>query len=297
MILDLVIDIIREEFAKNPPIIHNSTLNSNDIQYMKQELTSASNIDIIGLRRQAWNIYKDNTDSYISRETTYAKIICIPFLGISELDDIPWELWMRIIRSFEGGIDSRRLSDKKVRIIFCTHPSLRVFPTRGVNICPADINGGYTYPCNRSDNTIIIYRAEDATRVLIHELLHLYCTDNHKLGIDRVEAETEAWSELLYCGFLGGGNRITLNKLIADQCIWMINQNEHLYCGGYVKRGTIQFPWRYTIGKQDVWRRWGLIDTGSIQLVHCINSSLRLTKPPSMQLKRQFGVSRTSTIL
>ena len=39
-----------------------------------------------------------------------------------------------------------------------------------------------------------IYKAEDATRVLIHELMHSSCADNHENGIDIVEAETEAKS-------------------------------------------------------------------------------------------------------
>ena len=59
---------------------------------------------------------------------------------------------------------------------------------------------------------------------------------------------------------------------------------------------SMEFPWRYTIGKELVWRRWDVLREnakGDIKL----NNSLRLTVPPSNKLKEEFKVELNSTIL
>jgi hypothetical protein len=62
----------------------------------------------------------------------------------------------------------------------------------------------------------------------------------------------------------------------------------------------MQFPWRYTVGKEEVWRRWKIVTdtpaaTAKLVKAHC--QSLRLTFPPTSALKKQFGVSSASTML
>ena len=164
-------------------------------------------------------------------------------------------------------------------------------------IGPPQINGGYTYPCNVQ--TIVLYRAEDATRVLIHELQHASCLDHHEEGVDLVEAETEAWAELLYAGFLSHGNRTLFHERVEQQAEWMQVQNEE------VRRRigqTMRFPWRYTVGKENVWRRWGLVRNKQMPSQQHdkqmpSQQSLRLGVPPSLSQKRFFGVPLDSTIL
>ena len=56
----------------------------------------------------------------------------------------------------------------------------------------------------------------------------------------------------------------------------------------------MEFPWRYTIGKEDVWRRWNILQDYKSNLV--VNS-LRLTYPPNNTLKKRFHVSNDSTML
>jgi hypothetical protein len=53
------------------------------------------------------------------------------------------------------------------------------------------------------------------------------------------------------------------------------------------------FPWRYTIGKEEVWQRWNILQP----LRKLIYPTLRLTYPPSSDLKTFFKVSKRSTIL
>ena len=160
----------------------------------------------------------------------------------------------------------------------------------------------------------MIYRAEDATRVLIHELQHASCLDStpeqraikghssHEHD-DALEAETEAWAELLYAAVLSQGKRAMFLQLVQDQAAWFIEQNEQVK--QHMKSPT-QFPYRYTIAKEAVWRRWGLVQAGTASLrlqagTATMSSqamqSLRLTPPPSAALKRIFGVSPDSTIL
>ena len=136
-----------------------------------------------------------------------------------------------------------------------------------------------------------MYRAEDATRVLIHELMHSCCLDDMSLGIDRVEAETEAWAELMYVGLLSRGNTKLFYELLQKQSNWIASQNEVLR--RRMKHPT-EFPYRYTVAKEKVWLRWGIFRPSKrIQ----INDSLRLTCPPSAAIKSSFGVSFKSTIL
>ena len=56
----------------------------------------------------------------------------------------------------------------------------------------------------------------------------------------------------------------------------------------------MEFPWRYTVGKEDVWRRWNILQDSNSNMV--VNS-LRLTYPPDNSLKKRFHVSMDSIIL
>jgi len=202
--------------------------------------------------------------------------------------DIPWPLWGKILALF------KRPGNKPYTVYFCAHPALRQFPAHSHPTQPLHINGGYTYPC--SHEAIVIYRAEDATRVLIHELFHAACCDNPRQSLEQREAETEAWAELFWCGFMnvGLGDLKGLKSLVKRQAAWMVSQNERLRRDSHVAPGPQGFPWRYTAGKEAVWRRWGLLQ-GAVQ-GHPVDS-LRLTFPPTAAMKRFYGVRASSTIL
>jgi hypothetical protein len=166
---------------------------------------------------------------------------------------------------------------KSAKIFLLAHSAKRLFPQGPIT--PQNINGGYTYPCNKE--TIMIYRAEDATRVLIHELMHAYCLDHMDLGIDQVEAETEAWAELIYIAILSKGDPQKFKRYHQQQSDWMQRQNQRVKT--YIK-DTRAFPWRYTVGKEEVWRRWGiLLPLEGTQRI----DSLRLTYPI---VKSSYGI-------
>ena len=205
----------------------------------------------------------------------------------AEAQDIPWDLWGCVLALFN--------KKRAYTVYFCAHPASRQFPEPSRITQPLHINGGYTYPC--SHEAIVIYRAEDATRVLLHELFHAACSDNPNQGLEQREAETEAWAELFWCGFMActslGGLK-SLKSLVRKQAAWMVSQNGRLARGRHVAPGPQGFPWRYTAGKEAVWRRWGLLQ--GVVKGHPVDS-LRLTFPPTMAMKKFYGVRLSSTIL
>jgi hypothetical protein len=59
----------------------------------------------------------------------------------------------------------------------------------------------------------------------------------------------------------------------------------------------MEFPWRYTIGKEDIWREWSILSSIDLAPVIKVGNSLRLTYPPNNTLKQRFKVIKESTIL
>ena len=281
MLIDELLDIVKKEFSKPDIVWKNSEVNNYDLEFLKTECMKDSKFDLMNKRIIMYDKMITKESNVICRTCKYGQIFTICD------DPIPWELWGRILRMYYEG--------KPIKVFFLGHPSLRTFPKsiiENVNsefsITPEHLNGGYTYTCNTE--TIVIYRAEDATRVLIHELQHASCLDKYK-DIDLVEAETEAWAELIYIGLLSGGKKNIFNDMLNKQSEWIVKQNARVK--KYIGK-TRTFPWRYTVGKEDVWRRWNILQNFESGLK--VNS-LRLTYPPNDLLKRRFNVSTYSTIL
>jgi len=210
------------------------------------------------------------------------------FETMDQMAELPWDLWGRILRMFSES------SRKPFKIFFLANRSLREFPSGEEPISPENINGGYTYRCD--PETIVIYRAEDATRVLIHELQHSCCLDKPENSVDILEAETEAWAELIYIAILSQGKKYMFNDLLQRQSEWMIKQNKKVR-NHMINPDNIEFPWRYTIGKEKVWDRWGILRRDEMKPVIKVGNSLRLTYPPTNGLRERFKVLATSTIL
>jgi hypothetical protein len=205
--------------------------------------------------------------------------------------EIPFDLWSQIVQMFQ------RPDKRPYTIYFCANPAPRTFPKFGQVAQPFHINGGYTYPCD--PNCVFLFRAEDATRVLIHELQHSACCDNSALHLEQREAETEAWAELLWTAFMSRGDLKKLEHLAKQQDAWSRSQNARLLRDKNFAPGAMGFPWRYTIGKTDIWKKWGLPLLSLLSIdspTHPI-TSLRLTMPPTKAMKKMFGVSEKSMIL
>lgn len=284
-LLDAVLDVMKKEYAKAEPKWTSSRVLPSDIEFLEKECASPSSFDPFGWRKEVFQKYKKGDSVADVRECAYGRVVVMGEADV--LAGIPWGLWGRILRQHKG--------KTKAKIFFLASPYLRTIPVgtrasphpskRYPPIGPPHINGGYTYHCNME--TIVIYRAEDATRVLIHELQHASCLDHMKDGTDIIEAKTEAWAELLYAGLLSRGKKALFHELVQKQADWMSTQNAEVKKHIRTER---QFPWRYTVGKEEVWEHWGLRSVEDVrsQQVHP-PTSLRLTPPPSDALKQAFG--------
>ncbi len=283
---------IVEEFSLSPPEFKEASMTEDDIIFLRDECNKPSPFDPNNKRKELFDKLVKQETIYSCQECQHGQIFAIWDTPKQE-QELPWELWGRIFRIFDSGSkSSKRKSRNFFKTFFLANTNLREFPEKGHKIKPENINGGYTYPCNKQ--SIVIYRAEDATRVLIHELMHASCLDNHELGLDQVEAETEAWAELIYIALLSQGKKFIFNSLLQRQSEYMRKQNEKVeeYLGH-----PQDFPWRYTIGKQEIWELWGILSNEDSKPVIHIRKSLRLTYPPDNTLKERFKVTKTSTIL
>ena len=286
LLLDTVFEMIQLEYKQKEPAWTNVTADKNDIEFITRECNMNSDFDPLNTRMKMLQRMNNGEIIHQVLRCTYGQIFVI-YDSPDQAYDIPWGLWARILRVYTER--SKSAVNVPFKIYFLANTHKREFPVSG-QIGPTNINGGYTYPCNHE--TIVIYRAEDATRVLLHELQHSACLDHEELGIDKVEAETEAWAELFYCAFLSHGDKGLFHLMISAQSKWIFAQNARVRA--YINK-TQAFPWRYTVGKEFVWRRWGIL-VESDAIGYRINS-LRLTAPPSISLKNYFGVTPNSVIL
>lgn len=274
-LLRMTLNVIQEEFRKEEPQWFLSRWEDKDREFLQDECNKDNEFDPTNVRKQIMQNINEST----VLECPYGKLHVI-YYDQTQKNDIPWGLWARILRIYTH-------QGKPFKIFFLAAPHTRQFPQGNAPITPYNINGGYTYACNHE--TIVIYRAEDATRVLIHELMHACCLDNHQLGVDRVEAETEAWAELIYCGLMSRGNAPLFYNLIKKQSAWIKHQNDRVK--NHLQH-EMSFPWRYTIAKEHVWRRWNIF----MPIGHA-TPTLRLTCPPTNEMKEWFQVSKKSTVL
>ncbi len=291
-------DRVQKEFSQPEVVWENTNFSAKDLKFLKDECNKESEFDPINKRKLMYDQMINGNLFVVMSKCKYGQVMAV-FESMEQMAELPWDLWGRILRMFS---EPWR---KPFKIFFLASKSLRQFPPGDEPISPENINGGYTYRCD--PETIVIYRAEDATRVLIHELQHSCCLDKPENGIDIVEAETEAWAELFYVAILSQGKKYMFKDLLQRQSEWMIKQNRkvrhHMRDPDspiLVERGqpnSMEFPWRYTVGKEEVWERWGILRRDEMKPVINVGNSLRLTYPPSPTLKDRFKVIRESTIL
>jgi hypothetical protein len=290
-ILRLVLDVMQKEMKHPSPVWKNSSMTAKEWREIQEEAETPNEFDREERRKSIFQRWKRQELQSVTKECEHGKITVVLDEGLFP-EEIPWEAWGRILRLYAPG---------PFRVYVLGHSSLRTFPSSPADpIQPEHINGGYTYPCKK--NRIIIYRAEDATRVLLHELMHASCLDDLSQSTDHQEAETEAWAELLYHALISKGNPFLFGRLQQMQSTWMMLQNQKVK--KHLSHPTA-FPWRYTIAKEEVWRRWGIFNPLSSSSASSFASasllsprtSLRLTIPPSKILCALWKVSPSSIFL
>lgn len=298
ILINTLLDRVQKEFTKPDVIWQNIPLHTKDFEFLKEECNKNSEFDPLNKRKRMFDDMVNGKLLVIASKCEYGQIVGL-LETMEQIAEVPWGLWGRILRMFSEP------SRKPFKVFFLADKSLREFPSGNEAITPENINGGYTYRCD--PETIFVYRAEDATRVLIHELQHSCCLDNPKNSVDVLEAETEAWAELFYIAILSQGKKYMFNDLLQRQSEWMIKQNKKVKkhmknpnTAVFIEEDNdiiMEFPWRYTIGKEDVWERWGILRKDEMKPEIKIGNSLRLTYPPTNILKERFKVIKESIIL
>lgn len=231
---------------------------------MEQQALSSSNFDTQSFRSSLWEELQKGSARLLCKSCENAKVIYIQ----RGKEEPPWELWARIFQ-WLGPCNT----GQKWRVFWFPASQKRLLPSPGEQVTAANINGGYSYPC--FPDAIVIYRAEEATRVLIHEILHAACCDPEDAPLPWKEATTESWAELLLVAILSQGNEKEAQRLWSIQSQWIANQNATLQLR-YNVHTPDDYAWRYTVGREAVLHtlKVDLPEPNSLR-----SRSLRLTSP------------------
>lgn len=177
-------------------------------------------------------------------------------------------MWSRILQWFGGN------GAYPWTIYWFAAKSPRRFPGIGQDLGPEHVNGGYTMAC--STDGVFIYRAEEATRVLMHELLHAACLDEAVWSIPMREAMIETWAELFLVALVSRGSNGTAASLWAKQAQWIADSN-HRASRENGMHDISDYAWRYLEGRVQMYKRFG-IDLPPPRSSHP-SGSLRFTHP------------------
>jgi len=264
------LDLMKKERALPAPSWRAGKVSLADLQLIRKE-SAGGPFDRLN-RRAAMNAALATGHAQIFvHESAVGRIITITDL----VDDpTPLREWGRILRLYGGAKTST-----KPQVLWFASRQQRHFPPRQQPVGPEHINGGYCMPCE--PNTVVIYRYEDATRVLIHELLHGFCTDRPltpNYRIEQLESSTEAWAEIILAAGRETGvmSPRPIRGALNAQLQWTALQNLRLRRDHGVRTPT-DYSWRYTVGKEAALIRLGFVP----YIEKYRNVSLRLTPPVS----------------
>ena len=212
---------------------------------LKRECETESPFDPLNLKLAGWTDYHSGKLKLKCSESTLAKVICILPANVEP----PLEDWGRIFQWLG------QPPKGKWRVYWIGSTAKREFPGRGAPMGAANVNGGYTIPC--STDGVFIYRIEEATRVLIHELLHAACLDPAGASLPLGEATVEAWAELFLVAHRAGGNETRAAALWSKQAQWIADTNHKAATHNNV-RGEADYAWRYLNGRAGVFMELGI---------------------------------------
>jgi hypothetical protein len=270
--------------------------NDDDLSYLTQQALERSVYDPLNLREQMFNDLKAGKAKLVCKVglSPPAKVLAVVYPETK----IPWELFGRIFSGFGPSN-----TGTPWRVIWFAHPRKREFPTalptfgqktnatnqplantlnaslhkvQSEAIQPVHINGGYAYACQ--PETIVIYREEEAARVLVHELLHAACTDDMRNPEELREVLTESWAEIFLIGILAKGSLTKAKALWRIQAQWIVDQETVLKEYGVLT--PLNYAWRYTVGRRGILEGMGLrFPAPSADPKFMLGGSLRFTSP------------------
>ena len=243
----IVLKTLCNEIKKIKPIKWvDDSLTDKDKSILHSEATKESPFDPLNLKRNMYEAYERGIAKIIVKRCNCARVV---LLQDNHSQTFPWSTWSRIFQWFG------KPADKVWQVYLYASPVNRVLPESGP-IGAAELNGGYTFPC--SPDSIIIYRYEECTRVLIHELLHAACTDDQNKPVELREAATEAWAELFLVAVLAKGESKKAASLwkLQDHYIQDLNYSVSTF---HNVNSVNDYGSRYTTLRSDVFKQFGII--------------------------------------
>lgn len=230
------------------------------------------------LRVEVYNDLKAGKAKLLTKRGPTAKVLAIVYPDTK----IPWATFGKIFQAF--GEPKATSGPAQWRLVWFANKKQRTFPETtqalaSTHIKPVHINGGYAYACQ--PETIVIYREEEAPRVLIHELLHAACTDDMKQPEEIREVLTESWAELFLIAILAN-TPAKAKKLWAIQSQWIVDQETVLKGMGVANQSD--YAWRYIVGRREVLESLGLrFPPPSQDPAFMLGGSLRFTSSSLIQ--------------
>jgi hypothetical protein len=245
--IDPFLQQVQEEYSKAPPTHRLIEPEETSFEYVYSVVKEKDPFDTAGLKLECVEALRQNKATLLQSVSSQGTILVVS-LHKSPIQPT-WNLWWRSIRLLIP-------PSKQVRILLFAHPSKRHVPSRHRSIEKEHVNGGAAYRCDPM--SIVLYRKEEVSRVLIHELFHASCSDPYHLDTPHIEADTEAWAELVLCAMAAKGVETLFYQTMKQQIAWALQQAATIqkYHNVHTEQ---EYAWRYLIGRLDVWRSLGFI--------------------------------------
>jgi hypothetical protein len=245
LLLDLVTEEVRNLYGSDPPTWKDYKPSTHDMHELEQNSVSNSTFDKESLKHKVWMEYKNGNYRCIGRACEFGRVVAL----LPPNHEIPLADWGRIFQWF-----GKSASGGPWVVYWFGSPVKRLFPNAGEELGPGHVNGGYTMPC--STKGIFIYRLEEATRVLIHELMHAACLDPPSSHIPERESHVETWAEILLIAFRSKGSLKEAHRLWKMQADWVVSTNKRATEKHEVNDDT-DYAWRYLNGRRVVYEGLG----------------------------------------
>ena len=242
---------------------------TEELAMAEKEATSGLQFDRLGLKQTVWEGYKQGSVKLLCRRLgSLARVVAFLPPGVQEPN---WDLWAQVFNWF-----GRASNKKPWKVIYFAAQKRREFPDQGQDLGPEHVNGGYTTSC--STEGIFIYRYEEHTRVLIHEMIHAACLDEQGWSIPEREAMVETWAELILIALLSKGHPNAAKRFWVAQSHWIADTN---WKAQYVNNthDITDYAWRYLIGRKNMYARLGFVLPAPRYIQSRKATSLRFTHP------------------
>ena len=245
LLLSTLTEEVRNLYTSPPPKWRSYTPTQHDMKELETNSLANDTFDKKSLKNRVWMEYKNGSYSLIGKQCECGIVVAL----LPPETNIPLEDWGRIFQWFGPA-----KSGHPWKIYWFASHVKREFPSEKEEIGPAHVNGGYTFPCSTAG--IFIYRLEEATRVLIHELLHAACLNPEGVSLPVLEATVETWAEILLIAFRSKGSLKKAEQLWKKQADWVVSTNTKAD-GFHGVENETDYAWRYLNGRADIYRELG----------------------------------------